>query len=182
MKLFLILSLLASSAFSTCQFSSLKINWTAFKTANKVGVKGSFKNVELIQPKTIHSSVPKILSNLAAKIDTQKVHTKNSERDAKIYKHFFKRMNGGDKIKAWITDADKDTFNLNIKMNKSTKQVPMKYSLRKGILTATGVMDIFDFNLSKSLKSLNNACLELHKGKTWNDVDLKVTAKYSCSK
>lgn len=173
--IFLSLLLISSSLYASCissiDFSKAQINWTAFKTPAKVGVKGSFKNFKV-------NATGNNLDNAEVEIDTSSVYTKNKQRDAKIYKHFFKRMVSSTKIKAKILNFTKSTLDLEVKMNKSTIIVPMDVSIRNGILKANGIIDIFDFNMYKNLKSINYACKELHQGKTWNDVQIELVLKY----
>jgi hypothetical protein len=66
-------------------------------------------------------------------------------------------------------------------MNGITKSVPMKYSFANGIFSAKGTIDIFDFSASKALSSINKACFDLHKGKTWNDVSIAFSTKIEAS-
>lgn len=172
MKMFILLSLLFSQlSFANCisdiNSTKIQINWTAFKTPSKVGVKGSFSDYSI---RANGSS----LNNLEATIETSSVYTKNKERDAKIFTHFFKRMLGSSKIKATIRNWSTKTFDLEILMNKMTVLVPMSITMKGRDFSAKGIIDVFDFNLSKSLKSINYACKELHQGKTWNDVEIEL--------
>jgi hypothetical protein len=53
----------------------------------------------------------------------------------------------------------------------------MAYTYQKGIMHAQGYIDILDFQGSKALASINKACFDLHKGKTWNDVSISFEMK-----
>ena len=57
-------------------------------------------------------------------------------------------------------------------MNGTTKTVPMKYHYENGKFDATGVIDLVDFAAGEALSSINKACFDLHKGKTWSDVTI----------
>lgn len=151
---------------------NFKLKWTAFKTPSKAGVSGSFKDLGIAKKKLIAPSVEGVLSGLAFSISTPTVDTKLAQRDMKISKFFF---NGIKDIKGKVIEADKSSLTVEINMNGVKKEVPMDAELKNNTYTATGVIDVFDFGMSKNLAALNKACFELHQGKTWNDVTLQLS-------
>jgi len=50
----------------------------------------------------------------------------------------------------------------------------MKMDLDGKELEAEGYIDLADFKMLPSLKSINKACYDLHKGKTWQDVKIEI--------
>ena len=75
-----------------------------------------------------------------------------------------------------------DTTNgvVEIKMNGVSQKVPFKYSIVDRVFNMKASMDVNNWNASKALASLNNVCLDLHRGAdgisiTWSEVTLNIT-------
>jgi hypothetical protein len=66
--------------------------------------------------------------------------------------------------------------NVAITLNNKTIEVPLNYTFENNQLVAKGTIDVFDFSLNDQLKKLNKACFALHEGKTWNDVNIEISA------
>ena len=62
-------------------------------------------------------------------------------------------------------------------MNGVTKTIPMKLDFDDDEIEAEGHIDLADFNMLPSLSSITKACYDLHKGKTWQDVEIKFELK-----
>ena len=77
-------------------------------------------------------------------------------------------------IDANIVDLEKTAsiVKVEVVMNGVKKIVPMRYVYSNGKFEAKGYIDLFDFQASKALSSINKACFEKHQGKTWNDVEI----------
>jgi hypothetical protein len=188
-KLFLLISLLVFLPFSTfaktCTFTTnpkdIKVTWTAFKTPKKVAVNGTFRDIKFDGPMS-GNSIDEILKSSSFLIKTDAVDTKDAARDVKVAQFFFKKMTGEATISGKVTSMDKETINLEITMNGKTLEVPMSYKIKKSKLSAKGELDVLNFGMDESLKSINQACSDLHEKKTWSDVglSLEATFKKSC--
>jgi len=178
MKIFSLILLSSFLSYADCfQSKDVEVKWVAFKTPSKVGVPGWFKELGL-KEKYEGEDVYDLLTGLTFSIDTSSTYTKNTGRDAKIVQYFFGKMSGS-KINGSITKASDSEIILNLEMNGKTVEVPLNVKEKKKTIIATGVMDIFDFNMQESLAGINKACEQLHLGKTWNDVDLELKIKYA---
>jgi len=165
------------------QKGKVTVAWKAYKTASKIGVGGVFDKVDYTPVAKEGKNFRSILVGSSVKIDTSSVNSKNEGRDVKLVKFFFEQMTGN--IDAKITDikADKKikgkprtgVVTLDVTMNGVKKSVPMKYSFADAVFSAKGVIDILDFSAHKALSSINKACFDLHKGKTWSDVTIAFT-------
>lgn len=177
----IIFSLFVSASFSACKYEieakGVDVIWTAFKTPKKVGVKGEFKELG-IKKEYKGESLESIFTGVKFDIDTSSTWTRNAGRDAKIVKYFFQPMIGGLSIKGSITEFDEDEMVLKLKMNKVEQVVPMSVKVDDKKVVANGVIDVLDFSLANSLKGINQACYDLHQGKTWNDVEIQLVAYY----
>lgn len=180
MKLLIILLIISSNSFAAnCSYEikkqDFKVEWVAFKTPLKVGVKGSFDKLGVTKNAKA-KSIKKLLSGINFNIDGKSVNSNNKDRDLKLYKSFFALF--GAKMSGKLVSYKKSILNMELTINGVKKIIPLKANLDNSTLTAAGVIDVLDFKLGASLASINKACLELHEGKTWNDVEVKLTAKY----
>lgn len=167
------------------QPSDLNVTWKAYKTPAKIGVSGQFTAVKY-SPNTLEGkNFRELFVGSKVSIDTGKLTTGNPGRDEKLVKFFFSTMSS-DSIEAKIIDIKRSdrhekgkprtgTLSVEITMNGKTQTVPMEYFYDKGRFDATGTIDLMDFAAGKSLSSINKACYELHKGKTWSDVTIGFT-------
>jgi len=181
MKLFIILAFVSTNLFAAdCSYElkkeDLKVEWTAFKTPLKIGVKGSFDKLG-VKKDAKGKDLASLLSGIPFLIDVQSVNTGNKDRDLKIYNYFFAPV--GPTIKGEVLKYEKSVLKVAITMNGVTKIVPLKVTSEDSSFVADGVIDVLDFNLAFSLKGINNACKDLHEGKTWSDVSIKLSGKYT---
>lgn len=159
--------------------SDITVKFTAFKTFMKLGVGGSFKKITL-ENKVKGKTIIKAATGIEAKIDTNSLDTGDEGRDVKIKKFFFSTMEDGPEIEAEIKkfDTNNDLLMLEIEINDEEMTIPLNYTIKNNKLVAKGIIDIFDWDLGDNLKSLNKACSEKHEKKTWNDVEIELTAKF----
>ena len=192
--IFGILILSAQAQAKSCIYvsvsNSAKMEWTAFKTTQKVAVKGTFKDLQLVKPnnkKEGHQSLEEWMENHSFSINVKTVDTQNAARDKTLYEHFFSLMKTsldylpGDifmtgKIKK--VDRKKSELIALLGVNGQKHEVPFKYSYTNETLEITGTTDLLKLGLEKAHASLHKACFELHKGedgvsKTWTEVELK---------
>jgi len=182
-NLFILCSLIiTTSTFAkecfTVKEKDILVDWVAYKTPKKLGVGGNLPKVTFTGLKKA-DSLNKMIKSASLTIDTKTVETKNASRNKKIVKYFFGNMKAGHGIKAKMTKMNKKMITMDLSMNGITKKVPMSYSLKGNTLKATGYIDVIDFSLSRSLKAINKACYALHEGKTWADVKLDLTVKFT---
>ncbi len=180
-SLFLSIVLSTSLMAADCSVdtNSIEVSWKAFKTPAKAGVGGSFKGLKYSGKKSA-GSIDDIIKSASITIDTDasSVHTKDKSRDGKIAKFFFSTMSGGTQIKATVKSLTKKRLTLAVTMNGKTVDVPMNYKVDGQRLEADGVIDVFDFSMTKQLDGINQACKALHEGKTWNDVEVFLKASF----
>jgi len=177
MKKILLFLLSATAIFaSQCNYDlkELKIDWKAYKTPLKIGVGGTFDDVKI---KTSDKSSTKMfLESSTIVINTATVDSKNAGRDAKLVKYFF-NIQGVKDIKVKVVSIKDKIITVAISMNGVTKNVPMKLDLEANEAEAKGFIDLADFKMIPSLKSINKSCYVLHKGKTWRDVEIDFALK-----
>lgn len=166
----------ASLAANECEIESFDLNWTAFKTPEKVGVKGSFDRLNFEASAEKDDCAFSYLTMATVHIETASVNTGNEGRDATLVKEFFRKM-AGEHIDAIIKriDMEKQELSVEITMNDVSQTIYMPYTFDNKRLKAEGKLDLLNFSASDALQSLNEACYDLHKGKTWSDVEVAFT-------
>lgn len=158
---------------------SVVIGYTAYKTTQKVGVKGSFKKSD-VHGKLTASSFSGLLQGLQVTVDLSSSDTANPVRDKTLADFFFSKLKPAvsGKIKN-VSEQDK-TFVLDLDLNGKHHDVPMTYAVAgESSFSATGTLNLTDFDGDSALTSLHIKCSDLHKGpdkvsKTWPDVTLNL--------
>lgn len=169
-------------AIKTCTYnydaSSSKLEWIAYKTTEKVAVKGTFNTIKMSE--TVASQKPlDVLRNASFEIPIATVNSSNPERDKKISTSFFGAMINTMKIVGEIKFLDNMEVRMNVKLNDVIREITGSYSISEtGYFTMDASLDLANFKAEDAVKSLNTVCGELHKGpdgisKLWNEVTLR---------
>jgi polyisoprenoid-binding protein YceI len=175
-KIVLSLLTLSSLALADCHYEAdaIEVEWEAYKTPAKIDVDGTFQKITLHAP--AQKTQQELLQHATLSIDTKSVYSKNSDRDAKLVKFFFDVQNVHT-IEAKVLSVSHNKASVAITMNNITKEVVMDLDFDKDEIEAKGRIDLADFAMLPSLKSINTACYDLHKGKTWQDVEIEFEIK-----
>ncbi len=158
------------------------IEWTGYKTNEKIGVSGKF---DVVQVKNVQegNTPEQVLegAEIYAMINT--LNSDNQARDQKLKDILFGTMRQTGQVKGVLKFRDNKTF-LTLTMNKESKEYEVKSTFEKNIFTIEADVDLLDFNANTAVEALNAACLELHKGadgvsKTWSEVHIKGQIEFS---
>jgi len=182
----------APSETENCRYSTdpkeIKLQWTAFKTTQKVPVKGSF-NTTVVSGSISASSLAQLATGLKMDIDGSTLESGDPGRNVTIQQFFFEKFNPPFKMSAAVGqfegDDSKGNIMIDITMNDATQRIPFAYTATPdGTLTAKSAIDLMNFNLGEAFNSLHQACEVQHTGedgvsKTWPDVDLMITAQFT---
>lgn len=159
-----------------------KITWTAYKTTAKIGVSGTFKDFEVSTP-VESGSVTELLNGLNANIAVTSVFSDNVERDGKLKSIFFGSMAETESIVVDFKSVDgadtAGTINMTVAMNGVSKELAGNYTVENNKVVITSSLDLGDWDANSSVKALNEACDDLHKGedgvsKLWPTVDVTI--------
>lgn len=166
------------------------MNWKAYKTLGKIGVGGKFTSVKYKPAALEGKNFKELFVGSTVTIDTSKIDTGNSGRDNKLVQFFFNKMSQG-KIEGKIQSIKADPYTKGeprtgivtvvINMNDKSLPIPMKYHYEKENFTASGTIDLGDFDALPALASINKSCYDLHKGKTWRDVTIGFSTTVAAS-
>lgn len=156
--------------------STAKIKWTAYKTTDKIAVKGEFTKISITNTKT-SKNVSELINGIEFSIPVSSIFSNNEDRDNKIQQFFFGVMDNTQLLSGKINITDDKTGSITITMNAMTNSFPITYTLSENEFSMTGVMNLEDWNGQAAIESLNKACFDLHKAadgisKTWNDVQI----------
>lgn len=163
---------------TTIDTSKAQTSWTAYKTATKVGVNGTFDNIVYKFGKKT-DSIASTLEGATATIDPMKVNLNDATKNKNVKNFFFSGFKkGGIKVtfKNVMEGKDQGTILAMVKMNEKTVKVPMTYTIADGKFTATGLLDIMEFSLNEPFKKLATGCHDLHEGMTWSQVTINFSA------
>lgn len=155
------------------------INFTAYKTTDKVAVGGQFKKVDIISGGE-GNSIKEAVHNTEFSIPVSSIFTKDTSRDYKIKKFFFGVMDKTKLLSGKLVLENDSLGYANIKMNNVTQKVPFSYSINEKTFAMKATIDISNWNALEALNSLNTVCKDLHTGadgisKTWSEVALNIT-------
>ena len=163
-----------SSAIYIIDSKNSTVQWTAFKTSDKVPVKGIFKEVKIIKSNEA-SSPSAALEGLEFEIPVSSIFSKDTIRDAKLNKFFFAVMENSLHLKGSFKIENQEKGKLLLTMNGLTKDLPFDFEMSHDTILINASMDLNNWQAQTALESLNQACLELHTGadgvsKTWDEV------------
>jgi len=156
------------------------LRWTAYKTTQRVGVSGTFNDIQFDAAKGA-PSVPTLIRSASFRINTKTVNSNNEARDAKLVNFFFGKLAGNYAITGNVKSADGDdsagTGVFMVQMNGMAGELPFKYSVEEHVLTLTATMNTDNWKAQPAIASINKACEAKHTGedgvsKTWPDVDI----------
>lgn len=152
------------------------LQWTAYKTSDKVPVKGTFKEVR-ITGSNKGADAAGAIDGMSFEIPVSSIFTNDTIRDGKLQKFFFAVMENSMTLKGKFSVESEDSGNLNISMNGMSKELPFQFEVEQDTIHLNASMDLNDWGAQKALESLNEACKVLHTGpdgvsKTWDEVAL----------
>ena len=184
-SLMAVASLASAGGCVLVQSNEMNVTWKGYKTLAKLGVAGQFTGVTYTPNAKEGKNFKALLVGSKVSIDLSKIDTKNKGRDNTLVENFFSKL-GRKSIEANIVSLKADEkengkrvyhgmVDVNVTMNNKTLLIPMKYHYKEEKFSATGTIDLFDFQADGALKSLNKSCFVQHKGKTWNDVTIGFT-------
>ncbi|WHT38954.1 YceI family protein [Myroides sp. mNGS23_01] len=152
------------------------IEWTAFKTPAKVGVKGTFDEVKLSEVNQEAATFAEGLKGAQFSIVTSSASTGDPARDETLRLNFFSKLVGN--INGFFGEFKDGKVLVNLTLNGITKEKEFTYEATETGVKLNGSIDIIaDFTAQDAFNALHEACNALHEGKTWSDVEIAVEIK-----
>ncbi len=161
------------------------LEWVAYKTNDKKPVPGTFNDIKMDGTKG--KSPKEVIESLKFKMRTESVETNVPDRNKKIAEHFFNTINTPI-IEGEVKELRNDgKAVLMITMNNTPVKVTGNYVLSENDFSFETTIDLSLWNALEGIKTLNDACKELHTGedgvsKLWEEVKIsfKTTLKKGC--
>ena len=152
------------------------VKWIAYKTTDKVAVKGNFDSIKITNSKKA-ATVEEALNGILFSIPVSSIFSNEATRDSKLKQFFFGAMKNTEFISGTFDINEKDSF-VNITMNGISKTIPIELIIDGQTASFSNTLNLNDWDLGNAITSLNNACFDLHKGpdgvsKTWDEVEIK---------
>ncbi len=152
------------------------LEWTAFKTNDKIGVAGGFNEIVVSSDK--FEDPKEVMESITFKINTASVETNNEERNGKVFKHFFQTINTPEITGSVKSLDDGGKAIIEITMNGISVDVMGDYTLAHNAFTYETNIDLSAWNALTGINALNEVCKDLHTGpdgvsKLWSEVQLK---------
>ncbi len=150
------------------------LTFTAYKLPGekKAGVKGTFKTINVTGAKESEKA-EEVLSDASFSIPVASLSTNDVERDGKLKEFFFGKLINTSEITGNFGKFEGGKVPVTLKLNDKTVSREFEYQVSGRKLILAGEIDIVkDFSASEALNAINEACKELHEGKTWSDVKL----------
>ncbi|HBK70896.1 MAG TPA: YceI family protein [Flavobacteriaceae bacterium] len=155
---------------------TITVNWTGYKTTDKVAVKGEFKEIKILN---IHNDTTAVgaLNDTQFEIPISSLFSNDKERDPKLKELFFGVMDATLSLTGTLYLNNDGTGSIDLKMNGVQKKININYTVSGQLVELEGKLNLDDWNAQSALESLSKACFYLHKGadgvsKTWNDVGI----------
>lgn len=158
------------------------VSFTAYKTTDKVPVKGFFSESNAVLPENA-STPEEALNGLKFEIPVSSLYTNDTIRDGKLKKSFFGSMVNTSILSGTISLTDSSNGTVALNMNGMTADLPITIAINENTATINGVIDLKNWNALQALTALNEVCFDLHKGpdgvsKTWEDVAIEVVTTF----
>ncbi|QNM84138.1 YceI family protein [Polaribacter pectinis] len=171
-----------SNATFSLKKATNEVNFTAYKTTDKVAVGGQFKEVNILSGGE-GNSIKEAINNTEFSIPVSSIFTKDSSRDYKIQKFFFGVMDKTKLLSGKLLIENDSIGSATIIMNGVSEKVPFTYTIKDKTFSMEATMDVNKWNAAAALASLNKICEALHTGsdgisRTWNDVALNISSTF----
>ena len=158
------------------------VQWTAYKTTEKVPVKGKFTKVNITSGGE-GNTIKEAINNTEFSIPISSIFTSDTSRDYKIRKFFFGVMDNTKLLSGSLVIENDSLGYANITMNGITKKLPFNYTIEDKAFEMHTKMDVLNWNAQNSIDSLNAVCRDLHKGldgvsKTWAEVAIDIKSTF----
>jgi len=158
------------------------LRWTAYKTTDKLGVKGTFKQI-FVENNKKAKSIEDIINSTKFKIPTASVYSGNAPRDLLIKNYFFGTMIDTDTIYGSFSATKYGKGLVAIKMNDVKFENNFTYTFKNDSLKINASLLMDNWNGYAALSALHEQCFDKHTGpdgvsKTWPNVDLEIVSVF----
>lgn len=155
--------------------ASAKLEFTAFKTPQKVAVVGVLEDGKY-KFKKKSGTIKELLSGATASFDLAKINIGSNKLKNENVAKFFTALLKDKTIKVTFKNVTQGQglgiILARIKLNGINRNIPLQYIQKNSQLVITGLLDLSDYKAGPALKSLEDNVKE-HLGLSWSQVELK---------
>ena len=159
---------------------------TGYKFTEKLAVAGQFTGFS-VNKNELQAKALDLLQGLVVTVDLLTLDSGNSLRNKNMRETLFANIIGDSKAIVTVKVVKEKTLETELSLNDKVMPVSFDYTISKGLIQATGVVDLAKFAMGEQITALRKRCSSLHTGAdgksvTWTDFTLKVTAplKQTC--
>lgn len=157
------------------------LNWTAYKTTDKIPVKGVFQEVKIKKNK-VATSMTGVLDDLEFEISVSSINSNDSIRDSKLKEFFFGVMKNTLKLTGTFHPENNGKGLISLTMNGLTEDLPFTFEIRSDEIEVNATMNLDNWQAQSAIEALNVVCNDKHKAadgisKTWNEVTISSLIK-----
>jgi len=149
-----------------------KVFWAAYKTDDKLKVVGQFKELKTDRADQQFSSLEELVNGINFSINTASSASGDEIRDLSLKEYFFKLFTENFEINGSLTEMNEESITATINIFGTAKNIKLTYSADEEVLKMKGTLSLEEFGALKAYNSIHKKCFDLHKGKTWDDVDV----------
>ena len=156
---------------------TISVKWTGYKTTDKVAVNGEFKEIAVTNVKEAPTAV-EALNGAEFSIPVSSLFTNEPVRDEKLKTLFFGVMVNTLSLTGTLNLEIGGSGTIALNMNGIKHEFPISYIVSGQLIEIEGTLNLDDWNAQDAIKTLNEACFDLHTGpdgvsKTWNETAVK---------
>ena len=158
------------------------IDFIAYKTTDKIPVKGTFKKINITKNGN-GATAKEAIHTTEFTIPVSSLFTSDASRDFKLKKFFFGVMDNTSLLSGKLMLETDSTGVAAITMNAVTADLPFSYSIKDKEFRLNATMNLDNWNAQNAVDSLNVVCKDLHKAadgisKTWSEVAINITTVF----
>jgi len=152
--------------------AATKVFWAAYKTDDKLKVVGQFKELTTNRTNQQFSSLEELVNGINFSINTASSASGDEIRDLSLKEYFFQLFTENFEINGSLAEMNEESITATINIFGTAKNIKLTYSADEEILKMKGTLSLEEFGALKAYNSIHKKCFDLHKGKTWDDVDV----------
>jgi len=152
--------------------AATKVFWAAYKTEDKLKVVGQFKDLKTDRADQKFSSLEALVNGINFSINSASSASGDEIRDLSLKDYFFQLFTENFEINGSLAEMSEGVVVAGIDVFGVQKNIKLTYSLEEEMLKMKGTLSLQEIGAVKAYNSIHQKCFDLHKGKTWDDVDV----------
>lgn len=152
--------------------SAVKVFWAGYKTEDKLKVVGQFKELKTDRVNQQFSSLEELVNGISFSVNSASSASGDEIRDLSLKEYFFQLFTENFEINGQLDEMTEASITASINMYGVVKTIKLSYTADEETLKMKGTLSLEEFGAVEAYNSIHKKCFDLHKGKTWDDVDV----------